>query len=218
MSKSDGVFIREDMKALVAQATRLFYDKGYSPSRDGGDISIRDPESGLVYICPKPGRNVKIVHWGVIRADDIVAIDMDGGILSSTNGVLPTIEYKMHLAIYKTRPEIGAIIHAHAANSGAFAIAGMDIPMVTSEMRDLGGSVPCALFGKAGSDDLAEKIIAALGREKRGALLKNHGTVALGTDLEDAFYCADLIEKSARVAILANRLGVKASAACSDIF
>ncbi len=210
--------IRESFKAEVAAATRLFFKKGYSPSKDGGDISIRDMQSNLVYICPKPGRNVVITDWGVIRADDIVVIDMDGGIVSSTNGLLPTIEYKMHLAIYRARPEIGAIIHAHAAGSGIFAIAGMDIPMVNAEMYNIGGSVPCAEFGKAGSDDLADKIVRALGADKRGALLKSHGTVALGIDIQDAFYCADLIEKSARVAVLANLIDCSGRLACADVF
>ena len=210
--------IRASIKAEVATATRLFYAKGYSPSKDGGDISIRDTETNLVYICPKPGRNVAIVHWGKIRTDDIVVIDMDGKIISSNNGILPTIEYKMHLAIYQARPEINAIVHAHAASSGVFAIAGMDIPMLSAEMFDIGGSVPCAEFGKAGSDDLAVKIIASLGSDKRGALLKSHGTVALGTDIDNAFFCANLIEKSASIAILANLMGSTGRLNCSDIF
>jgi L-fuculose-phosphate aldolase len=210
--------INHAIKDQVAEATRIFFEKGYSPSKDGGDLSIKDAENNLVYICPKPGRNVKITNWGVIRADDIVVIDMDGNIIASDNHILPTIEYKMHLAIYKSRPEINAIIHAHAANSGVFAIAGLDIPILTAEMYQIGGSVVCAEFGKAGSDDLAEKMIKALGKDKRGALLKNHGTVALGTDMADAFRCADLIEKGARIAILANILGDPQEIRCEDIF
>ncbi|MFH1081444.1 MAG: class II aldolase/adducin family protein [Pseudomonadota bacterium] len=210
--------IKNSIKEEVAEATRIFFEKGYSPSKDGGDLSIKDAETDLVYICPKPGKNVKITNWGVIRADDIVVIDMDGNIVSSDNHILPTIEYKMHLAIYKFRPEIKAIIHAHAANSGVFAIAGFDIPMLTAEMYQIGGSVVCAEFGKAGSDDLAQKMIVALGKDKRGALLKNHGTVALGTDMIDAFHCADLIEKSAKIAILANILGEPKEISCDDVF
>lgn len=210
--------MKANLKEDVARYTRIFYEKGYSPAKDGGDISIRDPEEGLVYICPKPGGLLDIVNWGVLRADDVVVIDMDGNIISSDNNVLPTIEYKMHLAIYKARPEINAIIHAHAANSGTFAIAGKDIPMICTEMYNLAGGVKCAEFGKAGSDDLAEKMLDALGDNRRGALLKNHGTVALGTDIDDAFYCADLIEKSARVAILASSLGEVQEITCEDVY
>ncbi len=175
----------------------VFFHKAIPPPKTARDINIGICRA-IGYICPKPGRNVVITDWGVIRADDIVVIDMDGGIVSSTNGLLPTIEYKMHLAIYRARPEIGAIIHAHAAGSGIFAIAGMDIPMVNAEMYNIGGSVPCAEFGKAGSDDLADKIVRALGADKRGALLKSHGTVALGVDIQDAFYCAESESKRAR--------------------
>ncbi len=210
--------MKENLKEDVARYTRLFYAKGYSPAKDGGDISIRDPEEGLVYLGPKPGKLVDIVNWGVLRAEDVPVIDMDGNIVSSANGLLPTIEYKMHLAIYKARPEINALVHAHAANSGTFAIAGKDIPMLNTEMYHLGGSVKCAEFGKAGSEDLAAKMLVALGKDRRGALLKNHGTVALGTDIEDAFYCADLIEKSARVAILSGMLGGAEEIRCEDVY
>ena len=200
--------IKQELKEEVAAATRLFWEKGLTPGSDAGDTSLRDVETGLIYICPRPKPNVlKIPNWGMIKAKHIVVIDPDGRVVDDS-GLLPTVEAPMHLAIYKARPDVNAIVHSHAIWSSAFAVTGKNIPAILAEQSlHLGGEVFCAAYGKVGSQELARNIVAALGKDKMAALMQNHGAVALGANFEEAFISSDFLEKGAQVAILGGLLG-----------
>ena len=195
------------MKEELAEATRMFWKKGLSTGRDSGDVSVRDPDTGLIYISPNATPTFKIPNWGVIRADDQIVMDIDGNIVDASPNRIPTVEAPMHLFIYRARPEINAILHPHAIFSSAFAAAGRDIPMVVYEFNFAGGDVKCAKYAKAGTEELARYVADALGDKRKAALLRNHGSVALGTDLQDAFNVAEYLEKMAQVAIYAHMLG-----------
>lgn len=200
--------IRQELREEVAAATRLFWDKGLTPGRDAGDTSLRDVETGLIYICPRPKANVlKIPNWGMIKAEHISVVDPDGNVVDDS-GLLPTVEAPMHLAIYQARPDVNAIVHSHAIWSSAFAVTGKNIPLILAEQSlRLGGEVVCAAYGKVGSKEIAKNIVAALGKNKMAALMQNHGAVALGINFEEAFIASDFLEKGAQVAILGGMLG-----------
>lgn len=199
--------IKQHLKDELAQAVKLFWEKGLTPGQDSGDISIRDTETGYIYICPRPNESLKIPNWGIIKPEHIVVINLDGQIIEDT-GILPTVEAPMHLYIYKARPEINAIIHSHATWSSAFAITGKNIPLVLAEQSlFLGGEVICAEYGKVGSTKLAMNIIKALGNDKMAALMRNHGAVCIGKDLEEAFIVSDFLEKGAQTTLLGSILG-----------
>lgn len=200
--------IKQNLKEEVAAATRMFWEKGLTPGRDAGDISVRDVETGLIYICPRPKPNVlRIPNWGMIKAEHMVVLNLEGKVVDDS-GLLPTVEAPMHLAIYKARPEVNAIVHSHAIWSSAFAVTGKNIPLILAEQSlRLGGEVVCAAYGKVGSKAIAEHIVAALGKHKMAALMQNHGAVALGVTLEEAFIASDFLEKGAQVAILGGTLG-----------
>jgi L-fuculose-phosphate aldolase len=202
------VEIKQKLKKEVAAATRLFWEKGLTPGSDAGDTSLRDGETGLIYICPRPKPNVlRIPNWGMIKAKHIVVIDPDGKVVDDS-GLVPTVEAPMHLAIYKARPDVNAIIHSHAIWSSAFAVTGKSIPSILAEQSlHLGGEVICAAYGKVGSQELARNIVAALGKDKMAALMQNHGAVALGVNFEEAFISSDFLEKGAQVALLGGLLG-----------
>jgi L-ribulose-5-phosphate 4-epimerase len=200
--------IKQGLKEDVAAATRLFWEKGLTPGRDAGDISVRDVETGLIYICPRPKPNVlRIPNWGMIKAEHMVVINLEGKVVEDS-GLLPTVEAPMHLAIYRARPDVNAIVHSHAIWSSAFAVTGKNIPLILAEQSlRLGGEVICAAYGKVGSEEIAKNIVAALGKHKMAALMQNHGAVALGVTLEEAFIASDFLEKGAQVAILGATLG-----------
>jgi L-fuculose-phosphate aldolase len=199
--------ISKKMLEETAAATRLFWEKGLSTGRDSGDLSIMDPDTGLVYIDPRPNETFAIPNWGVIKAEDIIVMDVDGNIVHANNGKEPTVEAPMHLYIYRARPDIKAIVHPHGIYSTAFAAARRDIPMVVYEFNFAGGDVPCAKYAKAGTEELAANIIEVLGDKRKAALMANHGSVALGTDITDAFNVAEYLEKMAQVALYASMLG-----------
>ncbi len=200
--------IKQALKEEVAAATRLFWEKGLSPGHDAGDTSLRDVESGLIYICPRPKPNVlRIPNWGMIKAEHIVVIDPEGKLVDDS-GLLPTVEAPMHLAIYIARFDVNAIVHSHAIWSSAFAVTGKNIPLILAEQsRRLGGEVVCAAYGKVGSKEIARNVVEALGKDKMAAVMQNHGAVALGVNFEEAFIASDFLEKSAQVAILGGTLG-----------
>ena len=210
--------IKQELREEVARATRLFWEKDLSPGQDSGDTSLRDPETGLIYICPRPKPGVlHIPYWGMIQADHIVVIDIKGGIIEDF-GIEPTVESPMHLAIYEARPDVNAIVHSHAVWSSAYAVTGKSIPLILAEQSlRLGGEIHCAEYGKVGSEQIAQNIMRALGKDKYAALMMNHGAVCLGRNFEEAFIVSDFLEKGAKVALLGSLLGTLITREPDDI-
>lgn len=200
--KRDEVF-----KEMTAKAVHEFWKKDLSPGYDSGDLSIRDSETGDIYVCPRPDEHLKIPNWNTITKADIVKINIDGEVTGASDH-LPTIEAPMHLHIYRAREEINAIVHSHALWSSAFAVTGQNIPLALAESAlFIGGEIRCAKYAPAGSQELAENIIDALEGEKKAALMRNHGAVCLGKDIEEAFIVSDFLEKSAKTIVAGRVLG-----------
>ena len=194
---------------MVVEYTHKLVDSGLSTSLDSGDLSYRDPKSGLIYIDPRPSEDLEIKNWKVITSEDIVVIDIDGNILNPEANRFPTVEWPMHLAIYRARADINAIVHSHALYSSVFAICKENIPSLLAEQElYVGGTVVCAEYAAVGSQKLADNILAALGNRK-AALLQNHGAIYIGDTLEDAFIVAEYTEKGAQTVILARAMGGK---------
>lgn len=201
--------IDRDVVLMVVEATHNLVDSKLSTSLDSGDLSYRDPKTGLIYIDPRPSEDLEIKNWKHITEKDIVVMDIDGNILNPEANRFPTVEWPMHQAIYKRRPDINAIIHSHALYSSAFAICKMDIPAVLAEQElYVGGDVICADYASVGSTQLADNILKAL-ESRKAALLQNHGAVYIGDTLEDAFIVAEYTEKGAHTVILARAMGGK---------
>lgn len=198
--------IKQEFKQLTLEATYKFYDMGLSTSKDSGDLSLRDPETGLIYIDPRPNKNFKIWNWRGITVDDIVVMDIDGNVVDGgkTGDKNPTVEWPMHVAIYKARPETQAIVHSHALHSGVFAALGWDIPAVLAEsVLTTGGDVKCAKYGKVSSKELGDYIAEALGEDRKAALLMQHGAVYIGQSMDEALTVAEYTEKCAETVIMA---------------
>lgn len=198
--------VKQYLKEEVANGCKLFWEKSLSPGCDAGDISLSDPETGYIYICPMATADYPIDNWGEVTADDIVVIDINGKKIEDSP-IHATIEAPMHLYIYRNRPECNAIVHSHGEWTCAFAATGQNIPAVLVESGFIGGEIICAEYGKVGSLLLAENILEALGNTKKAALMRNHGAVALGRDLKEAFIVSDFLEKQARIVIRAKTLG-----------
>lgn len=205
--------IKRELKELTCQMTHRFYDMGLSTSLDSGDISIRDPETDLIYIDPRPSKTFRISpNWKCITPDDIVVIDRKGNVVDggATGDKNPTVEAPMHLAIYNSRPDAYAIVHSHALYSGVFAACGLDIPAALVEMQlNAKGDAVCAEYGKVSSQVLADNIATALGKERKAALLRQHGAVYIGANIEEALTVAEYVEKGAQTALLAWSAGLK---------
>jgi len=157
-----------------------------------GNISIRDPESNLVYMTPSA------MPYSTISEDDVVVCKLDGTIVEGKRK--PTVEKDMHLTIMRNRPDINAIIHTHPIESLVFGVIHKTIPQIIDEAaQTLGGDIECTQYALPGTQQLADEAIKALGKEKMACVLANHGSVCIGENLNHAFKVATVLEMTAKV-------------------
>ena len=167
-----------------------------------GNISVRDSESGLVYLTPSA------MKYDEITEDDVVVMDIDGNIVEGKRK--PTIETGMHLSIYRKRAEINAVIHTHPIYSMVYAVQGRSIPQFTDETAQaLGGEVLCTKYALPGTNEMAEEVASVLPGDHRACLIHSHGAVCVGKDMPSAFKCATVLEATARVLQLVEATGGK---------
>ena len=137
--------------------------------------------------------------------EDMVLLDMEGNVVKGERR--PTSEHRMHLAVYKSRGDVGAVLHAHPLYSSVLAVAGVPLPAILDEMIPyLGGTVEVAKFAPSGSAELAESVVTTLGK-KSAVLLANHGTLCTGKNLSRAFQTTKYVEKWSHIMILSKLLG-----------
>lgn len=199
--------IKTELLEEVLWGTHKLYEYGLSPIADSGDVSIRDPETGYVYITGGPeGRDLEIFNLSDCRLNEMAVIDMDGNrVLDYEN--YPTMEYPMHLAIYRARPDVNAIVHSHAQWSGIYAIMGKPVPHVLVEQSvKLGGDIRCTEEMVAGTDTLGLDVVKAL-EGRNAAIMRHHGAVAVGADIKKAFQCSIYLECAAKKSVFASLLG-----------
>lgn len=165
----------------------------------GGNISIRD-ENGDVWITPSG------VDKGNLTTKDIICVKPDGTIIGPHK---PSSELPFHRAIYKIRPELNAVIHAHPPALVAFSIIGQ-VPdtKIVPQAHDIIGDVGFAPYDCPGSEQLGEKIANAF-RDKRykAMIMENHGVVLGGSDMMDAYQRFETLEFCCRTIVNAKRLG-----------
>jgi len=200
--------IKDELKEAVAQSGRDFYDKGLTWGRDAGDTSLRDPDTGYVYILPMPSSTLKIATWASITARDVAVVDTDGRTVGDAQ-VHPTVELLTHLRIYQNRPDANALVHSHGKWTRVFAAMRQPVPLLMmDEFKYTGASgINCATIGPAGSDKVAMSAVQCLGRHGKAVLLAAHGAVCLGDDMDEAMSVAEIAEDMARLAICARALG-----------
>ena len=145
------------------------------------------------------------VPYSRFTIDDVVVVD--GEIDAVFGEGIPSSESLAHMAIYQARPDVGAVIHSHSVYASAFAVAGLPIPCVLDEQVVLlGGAIQVAEYAASASDALAANAAAALG-DRAAVLLRHHGVIAVGRDLEQAVAVADLVERVAKIRLLSMQLG-----------
>jgi L-fuculose-phosphate aldolase len=137
--------------------------------------------------------------------DDVLVVDAE--IDPVVGDGIPSSESLAHMAVYAARPDVGAVIHTHSVYASAFAVAAQPIPCVLDEqVVFLGGAVAVAEYGASASQRLADNAVAALG-DRAAVLLKHHGVLGVGSDLEEAVAVVDLVERVAKVRLLSMQLG-----------
>lgn len=183
-------------RKLIVEIGRLLYERSYVVSSDG-NVSIRlDDDTVLA----TPTMTCK----GRMTLDSLALTDMDGKPLSDKKA---SSELAMHLLIYKERPDIRAVCHAHPPHGTAFAVAGLaiDKPILSEVILTL-GCVPLTDYGTPSTSELTEAMRPYV-KHHNALLMANHGAVAYGEDAWQAFDRLETLEHTAKIAILAKALG-----------
>ncbi len=187
-------------KKQVVDAGILMLEKGWT-LETWGNISIRDTESQLVYLTPSS------MPYPEITEDDIIVADLNGNIIEGTRK--PTIEMGLHLGIYRGRPDVNAIMHAHPIDSLVFGVLREDIPPIIDEAAQiLGDCVPITNYALPGSDELAKECIEKLGKNRMAVIMAAHGSLCVGNDIAMAFKVSAVLEMTAKVYTMARSIGV----------
>ncbi|HIC96428.1 TPA: class II aldolase/adducin family protein [Candidatus Bipolaricaulota bacterium] len=144
------------------------------------------------------------LDYSSMEPEDIVLLDPTGRRLTGRRE--PSSEFRLHLAIYRAREDVRAIVHAHGVHALALSLIASELPPITEEMEhSLGGPVPVAPYAPAGSQELADQAAEILRKGGRALILSRHGLVGLGEDLEEALLICRLVERGARIYLLARR-------------
>lgn len=182
---------------LLAYTKKAYENKLFAGT--SGNLSIYDDENDCIYITPSS------IPYENMECEDMVVITMDGTVLEGKHQ--PSSEWKLHANIYKERKEIKAVVHTHSPYATAFAVANMPIPMILVEMLpSIGDAVQVAGFALPGDEKVGIEAVKAL-EGRKGCLLKNHGAVAIGEEIESAYITAVYIEDAARIYYLASTVG-----------
>jgi L-ribulose-5-phosphate 4-epimerase len=165
----------------------------------GGNVSARDPESGLVVIKPSG------IRYEDLRPEHMVVVDQDGNI--AEGGLKPSSDTASHLYIYRNRPDVGGVVHTHSRFATAFAAVGKPIPVyLTAQGDEFGCEIPCAGFALIGSEDIGKQVIEHIGKSS-AVLLKNHGVFTIGNSSRSAVKSAVMVEDIAATVWMALQVG-----------
>ncbi len=180
----------------ICRIGQLLYERSYVVSSDG-NVSVR-LDDGRIVATPT------MICKGRMTEDSLAITDASGEALTQRK---PSSELAMHLLIYQERPDVKAVCHAHPPHGTAFAVAGLPIDQpILSEVILTLGCVPLAAYGTPSTDELTEAM-RPLVKHHNALLMANHGAVAYGSDLWQAFDRLETLEHTARIAILARMLG-----------
>jgi L-ribulose-5-phosphate 4-epimerase len=176
-----------------------------------GNISARDPESGLVVIKPSG------VKFPDLTPENMVVVNLDGEIVESNYKA--SSDTASHCYIYRHMPAVNGIVHTHSRYATAFATLGREIPCVTTAMSDeFGGPIPCGGFALIGGEEIGQVVVDTLaGSRSPSCLLQSHGVFATGDSAEAAVKAAIMTEDNAAIVWTALQIGTPLTIDQADI-
>lgn len=164
-----------------------------------GNLSIRDPETDLIYVKPSA------MKYSDIQIDDVLVFNSNYELVDGHRK--PTIEYRFHIGIMNARKDVNCVIHTHPVYSAVLGTLGMDLPGICEDFVQLvGDKIINCKYALPGTPELAEYVVEGLG-QKGAVMIPNHGTVCVGKDWNTVMKVCFVVEKSAQVYVLAKSIG-----------
>jgi len=184
---------RED----IVRYGRMLHERGFVAAMDG-NLSVRLTDDRIL-VTPT------CLSKGAMKTADMVIVDLEGERISGKRNV--TSEIGMHLLVYRMRPDVQAIVHAHPPTATGFAAAGIPLtePLVCEVVMGL-GCIPLARYGTPGTSELA-RTLEPFVPEYDAILMSNHGVVTYGDTLEHAYMKMETVEHFAQIALVTHLLG-----------
>ena len=192
---TDMAGLYDERKTQVLECSRWLSENGFFGTLrgTGGNISVRVPGEDLLVVTPSTRR------YDTMKPEDICVVDFD---LKAADGgkLKPSMETPMHIAIYRNRQDVNAVVHTHQIYGSVFALINTPIPALFDEAASsIGNLVEVVPYGLSGSGQLLENVVSKLSNRANCYIMQNHGVLALGIDLARAKRNAELLEKCARV-------------------
>jgi L-ribulose-5-phosphate 4-epimerase len=183
----------DKIKLEVLNSATSLSDHGYlGRTSSGGNISARFQDEEVLAITPS-GR-----PYPQMAVDDICVIDYDGRPIEGRRS--PSIEAAMHIAVYKRRPDVKAVIHTHQTFASVLSVINRSIPALFDEtLVEIGSLVEVIPYAFSGSFELVKNVVSKLGNECHCYLIQNHGALCLGADMDRAVRNSELLENAARI-------------------
>ncbi|MBE3595756.1 MAG: class II aldolase/adducin family protein [Hydrogenibacillus sp.] len=193
----DGDHAERRVREEICRVGKLLFERGFVAGTEG-NISVRMSDREIIVT---PTR----VSKGMLTPDMLVKVDLSGRPIEGEGR--PSSELKMHLRIYRDRPEIRAVVHAHPPYATAHAVAGIPLERAfLPEAVIYVGEVPIAAYGLPSTDEVPEAIAPYIA-DHHALLLENHGALAWAEDLWAAYFLLENVEQMAKIHWLARQLG-----------
>ncbi len=188
-----------EIKEQICAIGKRIYDKGMVASNDG-NISVKLDDN--TFLCTPTG-----VSKGFMTPEYICKVDADGNVIEANEGFKPSSEIKMHMRVYKERPDVKSVVHAHPLYATSFAIAGIPLtdPIMPEAVIFL-GEVPIAEYGTPSTNEIPDAISPYL-QHYDAVLLANHGALSFSDSLLNAYHKMESVEFYAQLMYQARMLG-----------
>ncbi len=185
------------LKAEIIKVGRMMYERGYIAANDG-NISARVDKKRILITPTRMGK-------GFMKPKDLILVDVNGRPLSGTRK--PSSECDFHVKIYRDRPDVNSVCHAHPPYATGFAVAGIPLDkMILPEVIIRLGIVPIVEYGTPGHSELYDQIHKKL-KNHDAFLLANHGALTVGNSVMDAYDKMETLEHAAMIQFIAHLLG-----------
>jgi L-fuculose-phosphate aldolase len=187
------------IKKQICEIGKRIYDKGMVAANDG-NISVKLSDN--LFLCTPTG-----VSKGFMTPEYICKVDAEGKVIQANPGFKPSSEIKMHMRVYKERPDVNAVVHAHPLYATGFAIAGIPLtqPIMPEAIIAL-GCVPIAEYGTPSTDEIPNAVAKYL-QNFDAVLLENHGALTFSDSLVNAYHKMESVEFYARLLYISKQLG-----------
>ncbi len=192
-----------ELKRALVQTAQALTKKGYLMAT-GGNLSVRVGRQQLFAITPSNYDYLRM------QPEDVCVVDLD---LKQQEGLRqPSVESALHAAVYRTRPDVNAVVHTHQVYASSLAILNTPVPALFDEQaRFLGRSIEIIPYGPSGTRFLTGRVVRAIKSRNNAYIMKNHGVLCFGQSLERAAHNAEIVEKCAHAYLMALCTGRKVS-------